>query len=129
MNNKGFWKVLMVSLVMASAIGLLARGAMAQNISTQLILQDGIGQQVGGTVLLDNFQYWNSPRDNGWEAYEPSYPIYGAGIGLGTMETVVDFQEGSRVMDVYSNPSVFMPMGGNTYNPYTISKDADYRDC
>jgi len=127
MNNKGFWKVLIVSLVMASAIGLLARGAMAQNISTQLILQGGIGQQVGGTVLLDNFQYWNSPRDNGWEAFEPSYPIYGAGIGLGTMETIVDFQEGSRVMDVYSNPSVFMPMGGNTYNPYTISKDANYR--
>jgi len=129
MNKKGFWKVLMVSLVMASAIGLLASGAFAQNISTQLILQGGIGQQVGGTVLLDNFQYWNSPRDNGWEAYEPSYPIYGAGIGLGTMETVVDFQEGSRVMDVYSNPSVFMPMGGNTYNPYTITKDANYRDA
>jgi len=129
MNNKGFWKVLMVSLVMASAIGLLASGVKAQNISTQLQLMNGIGQQVGGTVVLDNFEYWNSPRDNGWEAYEPSYPIYGAGIGLGNLQTLVDFQEGSRVMDVYCNPSVFLPMGGNTYMPYTISKDADYRDA
>ncbi|MEW5802406.1 MAG: hypothetical protein AB1847_09915 [bacterium] len=129
MNKKGFWKVLMVSLVMASAIGLMASGAIAQNIPTQLQLREGKGQQVGGTIVLDNFQYWNSPRDQGWKAYEPAYPIWGAGIGLGIYETVVDFQEGSRVLEVHSNPSVFLPMGGNQYMPFTITKDANYFDA
>jgi hypothetical protein len=129
MNKKGFWKVLMVTLVMVSAIGLLASGAIAQTIDSQILLQDELGQQVGtgATILLDNFQYWNSPRDMGWEAFEPAYPTFGAGIGLGIMETVVDFQEGSRVMEVHSTPSTFLPMGGDIYNPYTITKDANFR--
>jgi hypothetical protein len=129
MNKKGFWKVLMVSLVMASAIGLMASGAKAQNIPTQELLQNEDGVQVNaGTILLDNFQYWNSPRDMGWTPVEPPYPIWGVGMGLGTMETVVDFQEGSRVLDVIAPPSVFLPMGTDQFMPYTATKMATYRD-
>lgn len=116
---------------MATAIGLVASGAMAQNVPTQVMLTDEYGLQVpsnvGGTIVLDNFQYWNSPRDMGWEPIEPAYPIWGAGIGYGMVETVVDFQEGSRVMEVYCPPSVFMQMNAPTMMPYTISKLAKYR--
>lgn len=127
MNKKGFWKVLMVSLIMATAIGLMANGAIAQTVNTQEMLQDEYGLQVGGTVILDNFQYWNSPRDMGWTPIEPAYPLWGAGIGLGSMETVVDFQEGSRVLEVFCPTSVFLPMGGPNFMPYTISKEAKFR--
>jgi len=128
MNKKGFWKVLMVSLIMATAIGLMAKGAMAQILNQQVLLPDEYGALVGpGTILLDNFQYWNPPRDMGWEPIEPPYPVWGAGIGYGMMETVVDFQEGSRVLDVYCPASLFLPMNTPNYMPYTISKEAKFR--
>ncbi|MCL6582110.1 MAG: hypothetical protein K6U11_00585 [bacterium] len=128
MNKKGFWKVLMVSLIMATAIGLMAKGAMAQILNQQVLLPDEYGALVGsGTILLDNFQYWNPPRDMGWEPIEPPYPVWGAGIGYGIMETIVDFQEGSRVLDVYCPASLFLPMNTPNYMPYTISKEAKFR--
>ncbi|MGA1863444.1 MAG: hypothetical protein ACMUHX_00115 [bacterium] len=62
-----------------------------------------------GDLLVDNFEYWDSPYNHGWMQQEPSYPVYGYGIGYATIfNTVLDLQEGSRVLDVYRPPSVFL---------------------
>jgi hypothetical protein len=62
-----------------------------------------------GDILVDNFEYWDSPYNHGWLQQEPAYPVYGFGIGYATIfNTVLDLQEGSRVLDVYRPPSVFL---------------------
>jgi hypothetical protein len=128
MNKKGFLKVLMVSLVMFMMIGVLVSKGMAQAIPTQIMLQSPAGILVGDTVLLDNFQYWNDPRSMGWRPIEPAYPVYGYGIGYGQLITVVDFQEGSRVLDVYRPASAFLPFSSQ-FMPFTIMKAAAYADA
>jgi hypothetical protein len=80
---------------------------------------------LGPVFLLDNFQYWKDARSMGWTPEEPDYPVFGAGIGYGDLGTVVDFEEGSRVLDVARNPSVFLPFNSPQLVPYTISKTAD----
>lgn len=130
MNNKGFLKVLMVSFVMSMAIGLLAGSGMAQVMPQQVMLQNQLGVLVGETVLLDNCEYWKDARSMGWDAVEPPYPIYGAGLGYGTFNTVLDFEEGSRVLDVYRPASAFLPFNPQmNYMPYTIMKNAAYMDA
>jgi hypothetical protein len=102
--------------------------SMKANIATQEMMQLANGQPapngkfVGPTFLLDNFQYWKEPRSMGWTAEEPDYPVYGAGIGYGDMRTVVDFEEGSRVLDVNRATSVFLPFNNPQLMPYRISK-------
>ncbi|MGA1841743.1 MAG: hypothetical protein ACMUIU_14055 [bacterium] len=62
-----------------------------------------------GDILVDNFEYWDSPYNHGWMQQEPAYPVYGFGIGYATIfNTVLDLQEGSRVLDVYRPPSIFL---------------------
>jgi hypothetical protein len=62
-----------------------------------------------GDLLVDNFEYWDSPYNHGWMQQEPAYPVYGYGLGYATIfNTVLDLQEGSRVLDVYRPPSVFL---------------------
>ncbi len=62
-----------------------------------------------GDILVDNFEYWDSPYNHGWMQFEPPYPVYGFGIGYATIfNTVLDLQEGSRVLDVYRPPSIFL---------------------
>jgi hypothetical protein len=62
-----------------------------------------------GDILVDNFEYWDSPYNHGWMQQEPAYPVYGYGLGYATIfNTVLDLQEGSRVLDVYRPPSVFL---------------------
>ncbi|MGA1842875.1 MAG: hypothetical protein ACMUIU_19845 [bacterium] len=62
-----------------------------------------------GDILVDNFEYWDSPYNHGWIQQEPAYPVYGFGIGYATIfNTVLDLQEGSRVLDVYRPPSIFL---------------------
>jgi hypothetical protein len=62
-----------------------------------------------GDILVDNFEYWDSPYNHGWIQQEPPYPVYGFGMGYATIfNTVLDLQEGSRVLDVYRPPSVFL---------------------
>jgi len=78
-----------------------------------------------GDILLDNFEYYDSPLNHGWQLGEPSYPVYGGMVGYGTVQGVIDYQEGSRVLDVYRPASVFLPFN-STYMPYTITKSAMY---
>ncbi|MGA1791293.1 MAG: hypothetical protein ACMUIM_07390 [bacterium] len=62
-----------------------------------------------GDILIDNFEYWDSPYNHGWRQIEPSYPVYGFGLGYATIfNTVLDLQEGSRVLDVYRSSSIFL---------------------
>jgi len=64
-------------------------------------------------VLIDNFEYWESPLNQGWHATEPGYPggfpVWGMNIGPGMLSTVIDYQEGSRVLEVYYPSNVYVP--------------------
>jgi len=64
-------------------------------------------------VLVDNFEYWETPLNQGWHAHEPAfpggYPVWGMNIGPGQLSTVLDFQEGSRVLEVYYPSNVLVP--------------------
>ncbi|MGA1867563.1 MAG: hypothetical protein ACMUJM_03340 [bacterium] len=64
-------------------------------------------------VLIDNFEYWESPINQGWHAHEPGYPggypVWGMNIGPGLNSTVLDFQEGSRVLEVFYPTNLYVP--------------------
>ena len=73
----------------------------------------------GGDLLIDNFEYWDSPYNHGWRQNEPPYPTYGYGMGYATVfNTVLDLQQGSRVLDVYRPSSVFLL--GTPYEKHAI---------
>ncbi|MGA1796913.1 MAG: hypothetical protein ACMUIL_13745, partial [bacterium] len=73
-----------------------------------------------GDILVDNFEYWDSPYNHGWRQSEPAYPVYGFGMGYATIfNTVLDLQEGSRVLDVYRPASIFLL--GTPYEKHYIS--------
>ena len=36
---------------------------------------------ITGDILVDNFEYWDSPYNHGWMQSEPDYPVYGFGMG------------------------------------------------
>ncbi|MGA1872012.1 MAG: hypothetical protein ACMUJM_26140 [bacterium] len=75
-----------------------------------------------GDILIDNFEYHDSPLNHGWIQEEPPYPVYGFGIGYAlTLETVLDFAEGSRVMEAYRPASVFIL--GTEYERYYVTKN------
>ncbi|MGA1875610.1 MAG: hypothetical protein ACMUIA_08375, partial [bacterium] len=40
---------------------------------------------------------------------EPPYPVWGYGIGYGALQTILDFEQGSRVLDAYQPYSIFLP--------------------
>jgi len=142
MNKKGFLKALMIGLVVAVAAVFVAGNVMAQVMTTQVMLQNGyaVGLDAAGnvvdvdadgtgdvsTALVDNFEYWNNPRNMGWSVVEPAYPVWGAGLGYGQVNNVLDFEQGSRVLDVYRPMSVFL-MNTN-YNVYTIYKACVFND-
>ncbi|MEW6381411.1 MAG: hypothetical protein AB1611_17665 [bacterium] len=67
------------------------------------------------SLAFDTFEYWDSPLNHGWRTSDPAYPVYGYNIGTGALQTLVDFAEGSRVLQVQSTPSVF-----NQLMPYQI---------
>jgi len=70
---------------------------------------DSQGRPIYRDILVDNFEYWDSPYNHGWTKIEPPYPVYGFGTGYATLfNTVLDFQKGSRVLDVYRPSSVFL---------------------
>jgi len=72
-----------------------------------------------GDILIDNFEYWDSPYNHGWRQSEPAYPTYGFGMGYATIfNTILDLQEGSRVLDVYRPASVFLI--GTPYEKHMI---------
>ncbi|MGA1843659.1 MAG: hypothetical protein ACMUIS_03745 [bacterium] len=76
---------------------------------------------VTGDILIDNFEYWDSPYNHGWIQQEPPYPVYGFGLGYATIfSTVLDLRQGSRVLDVYRPASVFLV--GTPYERHFISR-------
>lgn len=76
-------------------------------------LDPGTGALLDHTYLIDNFEYWETPQNHGWTIYHPGmpggYPLWGIGLGIGSMETVMDFQEGSRTLEAYMPATVFVP--------------------
>ena len=66
-------------------------------------------------IVFDTFEYWDSPLNHSWRTSDPTYPVFGYQVGSGWVETLVDFAEGSRVLQVNSRPSVF-----NQLEPYTL---------
>lgn len=77
-------------------------------------------------VILDNFEYWDSPQDHGWSLQHPGmpngYPVWGVGLGVGTINNVIDFQQGSRVLEAYMAASVMVP----NIQRFTISYSSPY---
>ena len=74
-----------------------------------LPLMPGFPLMPDTAMLMDNFEYWDSPFNHGWHTSDPPYPTWGVGIGYGNFNTVMDNAEGSRVLDVYRASTVFMP--------------------
>jgi len=90
--------------------------------TSQPLIVPAIGEK--NDILIDNFEYWDSPHNHGWLQYEPSYPIYGYGIGYAIIfTTVLDLQEGSRVLDVYRPSSIFLL--GTPYEKHYITRSFD----
>ncbi|MGA1870023.1 MAG: hypothetical protein ACMUJM_15925 [bacterium] len=69
--------------------------------------------QFGVEGLEDNFEYWDTPQNHGWIVNEPSYPggfpVWGMNLGPGLLSTLLDFQEGSRVLEVFYPATVTIP--------------------
>jgi len=81
-----------------------------------------------GDILIDNFEYWDSPLNHGWIQQEPPYPYYGFGLGYAAIfRTVLDLRDGSRVLDVYRPSSIFLL--GTPYEKHFIYRSLfDPRD-
>jgi len=81
-------------------------------------------------VILDNFEYWDSPQDHGWTLQHPGmpngYPVWGVGLGVGTISNVIDFQQGSRVLEAYMPATVMVPDIQRFTITYTNSITAAY---
>jgi hypothetical protein len=117
-DMKNTMKTLMVCLIVTLTFVMVRSTAMAQGSLWDLPSFQSQPLQVPtwedpfngeGDILVDNFEYWDSPYNHGWLQQEPAYPVYGFGIGYATIfNTVLDLQEGSRVLDVYRPPSVFL---------------------
>ncbi|MGA1867275.1 MAG: hypothetical protein ACMUJM_01895 [bacterium] len=74
-----------------------------------------------GDILVDNFEYFDSPYNHGWRQLTPPYPVYGFGIGYSvSFETILDLDEGSRVLNAYRPASEFIL--GTEYEKYFITK-------
>jgi hypothetical protein len=115
MNMKNITKAFIVCLVLTVAFAMVGSTAMAQfgylqlPSFTQQPLAVPTVSPTTGDIMIDNFEYWDSPYNHGWIQVEPPYPVYGFGIGYATIfNTVLDLQEGSRVLDVYRPSSVFL---------------------
>jgi len=130
---KNVTKTLMVCLVVTFALVIVRSAAIAQvgfgrpplwdfpSFSSQPLQvptwEDPFAGE--GDILVDNFEYWDSPYNHGWRQSEPAYPVYGFGMGYATIfNTVLDLQQGSRVLDVYRPPSIFLI--GTPYEKHAI---------
>jgi len=75
----------------------------------QIMLTDENGREFLDGILLDNFEYWNNPHKMGWKIIDFWSPYtYIWNYSSFYLNAVLDFEEGSRVLDVYMPPSVFL---------------------
>lgn len=118
----------MVCLVVSVALSMVCSFTLAQAQVLPLTFPDSTNQPLvvpnsttlSDGIILDNFEYWDSPYNHGWTQLEPSYPVYGYGLGYAAVfNTVVDLQLGSRVLDVYRPASVFLI--GTNYEKHVVS--------
>ncbi|MEW6380180.1 MAG: hypothetical protein AB1611_11315 [bacterium] len=130
----GFLKVLIFSFVFMTAIGFTVSRCTAQVLDTQVMLTNEFSVGIGANpadpdaYLVDNFEYWKDPRDMGWQVKEPAYPVWGYNVGkVKFATTTVDFQEGSRVLDVSRPFSVFL--FNTPYQGYKMTKTTQYIDA
>jgi len=132
MDMKNVMKTLMVCLVVTLVFIMVRTTAMAQlsfgfpplwdypAFSTQPLVVPTVSATTGD-ILIDNFEYWDSPYNHGWIQLEPAYPTYGFGMGYATIfNTVLDLQQGSRVLDVYRPASIFLL--GTPYAQHRIAR-------
>ncbi len=138
MKKKGFWKVFIFGLMVSVSISFLAKSALAQvALNTQVMLQNSLAVPLGDAddpdaYLVDNFEYFSSPRNMGWNPIEPAYPVWGYGLGYAELTTVLDFEEGSRVLDSKRPFSVFLietPYKGYSMTKYTKYYDEDTEEA
>ena len=97
MTQKGFWKIFIMGLMVVASIGFLTKRALSQiGLNTQVMLQNSLAVPIGGdpndpdAYLIDNFEYFTSPRNMGWYTSEPPYPVWGYGLGYAEVITVLD---------------------------------------
>ncbi len=77
-------------------------------ILTLILMIFLIGYRVSAeTIQWQNFEYWDSPENHGWVPSNYPYPIWGPGVGYGTMRTIIDYTKGSRVLEIWNQSSVF----------------------
>jgi len=115
MNIKRFGKILIIGVILALgvvAVGIDMAKAQSPGYDNALITYSPLNTPVSngrGDVLVDNFEYWDSPQNHGWTTDAPAYPFWGVGIGYGNLQTLFDSRIVSRVLDVSMPYSVFLP--------------------
>ncbi|MEW5803518.1 MAG: hypothetical protein AB1847_15605 [bacterium] len=70
----------------------------------------------GESFVFDDFEYWDSPLNHGWQSSDYAYPVMGYEVGYGHQSTQIDLSEGSRVLMIHCIPSVF-----NGLQPYCMA--------
>ena len=84
-----------------------------------------MGKEIPNRVLLDNFEYLECPRQMGWIPDDPLYsPFLPFNLYYIHIQTIFDYEEGDRVLDVFRPASVFLPK----MPPFSIKKNASYVD-
>lgn len=117
---------------MIIVIGVWVNNSMAQIMNTQVMLQNRYAAPIGANdsnpdaYLVDNFEYWNNVRNMGWQVFEPAYPVWGYGIGYAQLNCILDFEEGSRVLDAKRPFPVFL--FNTEYQGFKMVKPAQYYD-
>lgn len=83
-----------------------------------------------GTLVIDSFEYWDNPQNMGWQIIHPGletgYPVWGMGLGIGQLQTLIDFQEGSRVLEAYMPATLMVPNIQRMMIRKAIQAPADY---
>ena len=132
MNKKGFLKILLLGFVGIMAVIFFTNRSIAQIMNSQVMLQNRYAVPIGAddanpdAYLVDNFEYWNNVRNMGWQVFEPPYPVWGYGIGYAQLDCILDFEEGSRVLDAKRPFPVFL--FNTPYQGFKMVKAAQYYD-
>ncbi len=68
----------------------------------RIMLTNENGREFSDGILLDNFEYWNNPDKMGWKIIDfwSPYSYIWNYSSFSYLDNVLDFEEGSRVLDV-----------------------------